>query len=193
MFSFIIALCVVAAFIAFIYNKLVDGKNEIENSFAQIDVQLKRRYDLIPNLVEIAKKYMEHERQTLESVISARNHAISVAKAFSADKTNLQSGAALMAAESQLGGALGRLMATVEAYPELKADQTMSSLSEEISSTENRIGFARQAYNDSVMKFNNSVEKFPAVIFAGMFGFRKQSPLKSTRNTEEQEAVQVKF
>lgn len=175
-----------------IYNNLVTLRNRFKNAFAQIDVQLKRRYDLIPNLVEVAKKYMAHERQTLEAVISARNQCQGAAQKASAtpgDPTAMQ---ALMGAEGMLSGALGRLFAVVEQYPDLKANQNMMQLSEELTSTENKISFARQAYNDSVMSYNTSRETFPAVIFAGMFGFQAASLFELT-NEAERQAPKVTF
>ena len=143
------------------YNRLVRLKNAIANAFGQIDVQLKRRYDLIPNLVEVAKKYLEHEAATLEAVIAARNTARNAEQAVAGAPFNAAAMGALAGAETLLGGALGKLMAVVEAYPELKADQTMRELSEELASTENRIGFARQAYNDHVLEFNDAARQFP--------------------------------
>jgi LemA protein len=176
-----------------IYNGLVALRNRFKNAFAQIDVQLKRRYDLIPNLVEIAKGYIKHERETLEAVIKARNVAQTAAVAASAapgDPTAMQ---ALGAAEGQLTGMLGRLFAVSEAYPDLKANQNMMALSEELSSTENKVAFARQAFNDSVMEYNTRRESFPANIFAGMFNFGPAELLQATESAEERKAPQVKF
>lgn len=177
------------------YNKLIRAKNEIDNAFGQIDVQLKRRYDLIPNLVETAKKYVSHERETLEAVIGARNQASKAREAIHGEPTSAGLGkiGALAAAEGVLGSALGRLMAVVEAYPELKADETLRDLSEELTTTENRIGFARQAYNDSAMDYNNQAEQFPAVIVARMFAFGRTEMLESTETPEERKAVKVQF
>lgn len=172
------------------YNGFVTGRNAYKNAFAQIDVQLQRRYDLIPNLVETAKGYMAHERQTLEAVTAARGAAMSGLSAAKANPGDPQAMAQLGAAESQLGGALGRLMMVSESYPDLKANQTMMQLSEELTSTENKIAFARQAYNDSVMSYNNKREVFPASLLAG--GFAAASLLEITQ-PEKREAVKVSF
>ena len=175
-----------------IYNGLVTGRNAYKNAFAQIDVQLNRRYDLIPNLVEVAKGYMKHESETLEAVIRARGAAISglgAAKANPGDATAMQQ---LGAAEGQLTGALGRLMMVSESYPDLKANQTMMQLSEELTSTENKVAFARQAYNDSVMSFNNRREVFPSSMIAGTFNFQPAALLEITE-PEKREAVKVSF
>lgn len=153
------------------YNGLVTLRNAVKTAFAQIDVQLQRRYDLIPNLVEIAKKYMQHERETLESVILARNAAAGAAKQVSADPTNPEAMKALMGAEQSLGGVLGRLFALSESYPDLKADRQMTQLMQELSSTEDKIAYSRQSYNDSVMAYNTKRELFPSSIIAGMFNF----------------------
>src|SRR3954463_9262237 len=154
-----------------VYNGLVTARNAFKNAFAQIDVQLTRRYDLIPNLVETVKGYIKHERETLEAVIKARNSAVSGLKAAAANPGDAAAMTALSGAETQLGGALGRLFALAEAYPDLKANQNMMQLSEELTSTENKVAFARQAYNDSVMSYNNQRETFPSSIAAGMFNF----------------------
>ncbi len=175
-----------------IYNQLVALRNRFKNAWAQIDVQLKRRYDLIPNLVETAKSYLKHERETLESVIAARNQAVSACQKASASPDSAQAIKGLMGAEGQLMGAMGRFNLVVEAYPDLKADKTMSQLSEELTSTENRISFARQAFNDSVMVYNTAREKFPNVIFAGAFNFQSAELFEIT-NTAEREAPKVKF
>ena len=175
-----------------IYNGLVMARNAYKNAFAQIDVQLTRRYDLIPNLVEIAKKYMAHERETLEAVIQARNAAVgglNQAKDNPGDPAAMQQ---LAGAENQLSGALGRLFALSEAYPDLKANQNMMQLSEELTSTENKVAFARQAYNDSVMAYNNKREVFPNSIVAGMFGFQP-AQLLEIEAPEKREAVKVSF
>lgn len=153
------------------YNGLVTLRNAVKTAFAQIDVQLQRRYDLIPNLVEIAKKYMQHERETLESVILARNAAAGAAKQVAADPTNPEAMKALMGAEQSLGGVLGRLFALSESYPDLKADRQMTQLMQELSSTEDKIAYSRQSYNDSVMAYNTKRELFPSSIIAGMFNF----------------------
>lgn len=161
-----------------IYNGLVTARNAYKNAFAQIDVQLSRRHDLIPNLVEVAKGYLKHERETLDAVISARAKAVSGLGAAKADPGNAEAMANLGASEGALGSALGRLMVVAEAYPELKANQTMMQLSEELSSTENRVAFARQAFNDGVMAYNNRREVFPGNIVAGMFQFQPASLLE---------------
>lgn len=175
------------------YNRLVRLKNAIANAFGQIDVQLKRRYDLIPNLVEVARKYLAHEAQTLEAVIAARNQARSAEQTAAGAPLNAGAIGALVGAEQVLGGALGRLFAVAEAYPDLKADQTMRELSEELSSTENRIGFARQAYNDHVLEFNDAAAQFPTLIVARLFGFQPLSMLQSTSSAAERQPVKVTF
>ena len=167
----IVIFVVLIAWVVGIYNKLVSLRNRFKNAFAQIDVQLKRRYDLIPNLVNIAKEYMRHERETLEAVIQARNQAQQAEKQAAQNPDDPQAIKNLMGAEQSLGGALGRLFALSENYPDLKANQNMMQLSEELSSTENKIAFARQAFNDAVMNYNIYREQFPNVILAGMFGF----------------------
>src|SRR6185436_6073048 len=154
-----------------VYNGLVTARNAFNNAFAQIDVQLTRRYDLIPNLVETVKGYMKHERETLEAVIQARNSAVSGLEAAAAKPADAGAVAQLQGAETQLGSALGRLFALYEAYPDLKANQNMIQLSEELTSTENKVAFARQAYNDAVMNYNNRRETFPGSVYAGMFNF----------------------
>lgn len=175
------------------YNRLVRLKNAIANAFGQIDVQLKRRYDLIPNLVEVAKKYLEHEAQTLEAVIAARNTARNAEQTVAGAPFNAAAMGALAGAENLLGSALGKLMAVVEAYPELKADQTMRELSEELASTENRLGFARQAYNDQVLEFNDAARQFPTLVIARLFGFQPQTELAATASAEERAPVPVRF
>jgi LemA protein len=175
------------------YNRLIRLKNAIANAFGQIDVQLKRRYDLIPNLVEVAKKYLAHESETLEAVIAARNQARSAEQTAAASPLNAGALGALVGAEQVLGGALGRLFAVAEAYPDLKADQTMRELSEEIASTENRVGFSRQAYNDHVLEFNDAAAQFPTVILARLFAFTPLPMLESTSSEEERKAVKVAF
>jgi len=162
---------VLGAWIAGIYNTLVSLRNRFKNAFAQIDVQLKRRYDLIPNLVEVAKGYMKHEHDTLEDVIKARNIALAASQTAAANPADANAMKGLVSAESGLAGAMSRLMVVQEKYPDLKANQNMLQLTEELTSTENKIGFARQAYNDSVMTYNTTREVFPNVFFAGMFGF----------------------
>ena len=189
----LILLAVVAVLGIGIYNKLTRLRNAIANGFAQIDVQLKRRYDLIPNLVETARKYLQHERETLEAVINARNQAQAAAGKVRSDVAGAGNVAALGAAEAALGGALGRLMVVVESYPELKADRNMREFAEELTSTENRIGFARQAYNDSVLQYNDAAMQFPANVVAGMFSFREATMLQATQSAAERAAPQVRF
>jgi LemA protein len=185
---------VVLAFWAMsIYNRLVQLRNRFKNAFAQIDVQLKRRYDLIPNLVETAKGYIKHERETLEAVIKARNQAVTAANAAGANPGNPAAMQGLNQAEGALTGMLGRLFALSEAYPDLKANQNMLAIQEELSSTENKVAFARQAFNDSVMEYNTKRESFPDTIFAGMFGFSAAELLQATESAEERKAPQVKF
>lgn len=167
-----------------IYNKLVALRNRVTNAFSQIDVQLKRRHDLIPNLVETAKAYMAHERETLEAVIAARNQAANAQQQAAADPANASSMRALSQAEGMLGGAMGRFMALFENYPDLKADGQMSQLSDELTTTENKVAFARQAFNDAVMRFNTAREVFPAVVFAGMFGFQPAESFEITDPSE---------
>lgn len=175
-----------------VYNGLVTARNAFKNAFAQIDVQLTRRYDLIPNLVETVKGYMKHERETLEAVIQARNSAVSGLKAAAANPADAGAVAQLQGAETQLGSALGRLFALSEAYPDLKANQNMMQLSEELTSTENKVAFARQAYNDAVMAYNNARETFPSNIAAGMFNFAPAQMLEPAK-PEAREAPKVSF
>ncbi|QCB47314.1 LemA family protein [Hydrogenophaga sp. PAMC20947] len=175
------------------YNRLVRLKNAIANAFGQIDVQLKRRHDLVPNLVEVARKYLAHESETLEAVIAARNQAHTAEQTAAASPLNAGALGALAGAEQALGGALGRLFAVAEAYPDLKADQTMRELSEEIASTENRIGFARQAYNDHVLEFNDSAAQFPTLLIARVFAFVSLPMLESTTSEAERQPVKVAF
>ena len=176
-----------------IYNGLVGLRNRYKNAFSQIDVQLKRRYDLIPNLVETAKGYIKHERETLEAVIKARNQAMVAANAAGANPGNPAAMQQLGAAEGALTGVLGRMFALAEAYPDLKANQNMLSLQEELSSTENKVAFSRQAYNDAVMEYNTRRESFPANIFAGVFGFGPAELLAATESAEERKAPKVAF
>ncbi len=175
-----------------IYNKLVQLRNRVRNGFSQIDVQLTRRYDLIPNLVEAVKGYMKHERATLEAVIGARNRAVSGLKAAAADPSNAKAIEELAGAEAALGGTLGRLFALVEAYPDLKANQNMLQLQEELGTTENKVAFARQAFNDSVMVYNTASENFPNSIIAGIFGFQL-AQFMEIEAEEKREAPQVSF
>lgn len=183
---------VLGLWVAGIYNSLVALRNRFKNAFAQIDVQLKRRYDLIPNLVEVAKGYMKHESSTLEAVIKARNIALAAAQGAAANPADANAMKGLMSAEAGLGGALSRLMVVSEQYPDLKANQNMMQLTEELTSTENKISFARQAYNDSVMGYNTTRETFPNVIFAGMFGFLPAELFKVDDPTERN-APKVSF
>jgi LemA protein len=174
------------------YNGLVTLRNRFKNAFAQIDVQLKRRYDLIPNLVETAKGYLKHERETLEAVVAARNAAQAAGAQAAANPGEPGAMRALSGAESGLAGALGRLFAVAEAYPDLKANQTMMQLMEELTSTENKVSFSRQAYNDSVMAYNTKREVFPTNIVAGMFNFAP-AELFQVENAAEKEAPKVQF
>jgi LemA protein len=190
----ILAVIVVLGFWAMaIYNGLVQLRNRFKNAFAQIDVQLKRRYDLIPNLVETAKGYLTHERETLEKVIAARNNAMGAAQKAAAAPGDPAAMQGLAQAEGQLGGAMGRLMAVFEAYPDLKANQNILQVQEELTSTENKIAFARQAYNDSVMEYNTKRESFPDTVFAGMFGFAAATLLEATESAEERKVPKVSF
>jgi LemA protein len=181
-----------AGFVIGIYNRLIAARNRYKNAFAQIDVQLTRRYDLIPNLVEVAKKYMAHEKDTLEAVIQARNGAVSQLKKTAADPTDPDAVAKLNQAEQGLSGALGRLFALSEAYPDLKANENMMQLTEELTSTENKIAFARQAYNDSVMSYNILRESFPNNLVAGTFNFQP-AQLLEIEDEAKREAVKVDF
>jgi LemA protein len=174
------------------YNRLVALRNRYKNAYAQIDVQLKRRYDLIPNLVETAKGYMKHERETLEAVIQARNIASAASKSAGANPGDAAALKSLVSAESGLAGALGRLMVVSEQYPELKANQNMMQLTEELTSTENKISFARQAYNDSVMAYNTQREVFPTNLVANNFNFGP-AELFVVEKPEQREAPQVRF
>ncbi len=175
------------------YNKLVTGRNQYKNAFSQIDVQLKRRYDLIPNLVETAKGYMKHERETLEAVIAARNQAAAAGQRAAGSPGDPMAMRDLAQAEGVLTGTLGRLFALAESYPDLKANQNMLSLQEELTSTENRVAFARQAFNDGVTLYNNTRESFPTNIIAGMFNFTAAELLQATESAEERKAPKVSF
>jgi LemA protein len=189
----LLAIVVVLALSAVgIYNSLVSLRNRFKNAFAQIDVQLKRRYDLIPNLVETAKGYLKHEHSTLEDVIKARNIAYTASQAAAANPADASAVKGLLSAESGLTGALSRLMVVSEQYPDLKANQNMMQLTEELTSTENKIAFARQAYNDSVMQYNTSRETFPNVLLAGMFGFLP-AELFHVEDQAERAAPKVSF
>lgn len=195
MISSLILLAIVVVtvfFVAGLYNNLVTLRNRFKNAWAQIDVQLKRRYDLIPNLVEVAKGYLKHERETLEAVIAARNSAAAAGQKAAANPDDAGAVKALVGAETALTGAMGRFFALAEAYPDLKANQNMAQLTEELTSTENKVSFARQAYNDSVMTYNTARETFPAVLFSGMLGFRPAELFEIT-NAAEREAPKVQF
>ena len=172
-----------------IYNRLVAGRNRFKNAFAQIDVQLTRRYDLIPNLVETAKGYMSHERETLEAVVNARNMAVAGLKAAASDPSDPEAMKQLSAAEQGLSGALGRLFALSEAYPDLKANENMMQLSEELTSTENKVAFSRQAYNDQVTDYNTYKQTFPTVFFAGFFGHMDDATLLEYEDREAMQAA----
>lgn len=187
---FLILAVIIIMWLIGLYNKLVKMRNRYKKSFADIDVQLKRRHDLIPNLVETAKAYMSHEKDTLEAVMAARNAAMNARS--SVDVGNTSSVEALSQAENGLGGALGRLMMVTENYPDLKANQQMSELTEELTHTENKVSFSRQAYNGAVNDYNNACETFPSNIFAGMFNFR-QAILFEVSDESERDAVEVKF
>jgi LemA protein len=190
--TILIIIVAVVAFGIMIYNRLVAGRNRFKNAFAQIDVQLTRRHDLIPNLVETAKGYIKHERETLEAVINARNTAVSGLKAAAADPTDPEAMRRLSEAEQGLSGALGRLFALSEAYPDLKANQNMMQLSEELTTTENKVAFARQAYNDSVMDYNTLRESFPNNFVAGWFAFRP-AELLEIEDVGKREVPKVSF
>jgi LemA protein len=173
------------------YNRLVRHRNEIGNAFAQIDVQLKRRHDLIPNLVEVARKYVQHERDTLEAVIAARNGARKAGEAAAARPADPARIAALGTAEDALAGMMSRLAVVVEAYPELKADASLRDLSEELNHTENRIAFSRQAFNDAVLDYNNAAQQAPTNLVAGLFGFKDAAMLQATTSEAERAPVRV--
>ncbi len=195
--GFIVTLVIIAIIVFMvigIYNKLVTLKNRFENAFAQIEVQLKRRYDLIPNLVETAKAYIKHERETLEAVIAARNQASAGLAAAAAAPGSPAAMMNLGQAEGALAGALGRLNVVMEAYPDLKANQNMMQVSEELTSTENRVSFARQAFNDAVTEYNTYKQTFPPVVFAGMFGHANDASLLEFADTVViQQAPKVAF
>lgn len=190
----IIIAIVLFVYLISIYNKLVRLKNQFENAFAQIEVQLKRRYDLIPNLVETAKAYLKHERETLEAVTQARNQAAAALPKAAQDPRNASAMHELGGAESALGSALGRLNVVMEAYPELKANENMMQVSEELTSTENRVAFSRQAFNDAVMSYNTYRQSFPPVVFASFFGHSKDASLLEFADSAEiQAAPKVNF
>ena len=195
MTSFLIFLAIIAAVVMWgvgIYNRLVNERNRVKNAFAQIDVQLTRRYDLIPNLIEAVKGYMKHERETLDAVVKARNAASSSLDAAKADPTNALAMKELGASEGALTSALGRLFALSEAYPDLKANQNMMQFQEELTSTENKVAFSRQAFNDTVLQYNNSVQNFPNNLIAGFFSFALASFLE-IESEEKREVPEVSF
>jgi LemA protein len=193
----LIALGLIALVIVFmvigIYNRLVTLKNRFENGFSQIEVQLQRRYDLIPSLVETVKGYMKHERETLEAVIQARNQAVSGLQAAAGDPGNAVAISQLAGAEGMLGGALGKLFALSESYPDLKANQNMANLQEELTSTENKVSFARQAFNDSVTAYNTYKQTFPPVFVAGMFGHGNDASLLEFESEQIKDAPKISF
>jgi len=193
--SFLIFLAIIAAIVFWvisIYNRLINERNRVRNAFAQIDVQLTRRHDLIPNLVEAVKGYMKHERETLEAVVKARNAAVSALDTAKADPANAKAIQELGASEGALGAVLGRLFALSEAYPDLKANQNMMQFQEELSSTENKVAFSRQAFNDAVMGYNNTAENFPNNVIANMFSFELASFLE-IESEEMRDAPEVSF
>tara|TARA_B100001093_G_scaffold32858_1_gene28474 strand:- start:3198 stop:3788 length:591 start_codon:yes stop_codon:yes gene_type:complete len=193
----LIVICVLAlavvVFVVSIYNKLVTLKNRFENAFSQIEVQLQRRYDLIPNLIETVKGYMKHERETLEAVIQARNQAAGSLKTASQNPGDAGAIAGLAGAEGLLGGALGRLFALSESYPDLKADKNMANLQEELSSTENKVAFSRQAFNDAVTNYNTYKQTFPPVLFSSAFGHAEDATLLEFESEKIADAPKVQF
>lgn len=189
---FILLVVIVILWAVGAYNKLVKLRNRFKNAFSQIDVQLKRRYDLIPNLIETAKGYLSHERETLEAVISARNSAQKATSQAAANPDDADAIKGLIGAETILSGAMTKFMALAEAYPDLKANQNMMQLTEELTSTENKVSFARQAYNDSVMEYNTARETFPTVLIANNMNF-KEAALFEIEDQVEREAPKVSF
>jgi len=191
-FGFVGVVVLFSIYAVAVYNRLVTLRNVWRNAFSQIDVQLKRRHDLIPNLVETAKGYLAHERQTLEAVIAARNQAVAAGKAVANNPANSGALKEMAAAEATLSGTVGRLLAVSEAYPDLKANQTMAALTEELTSTENKVAFARQAFNDDVAIYNVALDRFPATLLAGSFGF-EEAPLWEIETAEDREPPRVAF
>ena len=189
----LVLIVALAVMVMCIFNKLITYRNRYKNAFAQIEVQLKRRYDLIPNLVETAKGYMKHERETLEAVISARNQAVGGLQKAAQDPGNAEAIRGLAGAEGMLTGAMGRLFALAESYPDLKANQNMMQLSEELTSTENKVAFARQAFNDGVTTYNTYRQTFPTVIFAGMFGHAQDAALLEFESEQIQDVPKISF
>lgn len=188
----VVILAAVVFWVIQMYNNLVNLRNRVRNGFSQIDVQLTRRYDLIPNLVEAVKGYMSHERGTLEAVINARNAAVAGLKQAAADPADAEAMKTLVAAEATLGGTLGRLFALAEAYPDLKASQNMMQFQEELASTENKVAFARQAFNDAVMSYNNACQNFPSNLIANNFGF-KEAEFLDIGEEQKREVPKVAF
>ena len=191
-FGFVGVVLLFATYAVAVYNRLVTLRNVLRNAFSQIDVQLKRRHDLIPNLVETAKGYLAHEHQTLEAVIAARNQAVAASQVAAKNPVDPGALKGMAAAEATLSGTVGRLLAVSEAYPDLKANQTMAALTEELTSTENKVAFARQAFNDDVAIYNVALERFPATLLAGSFGF-DEAPLWEIETPEEREPPRVAF
>ena len=189
----LVLIVALAAMVMGIFNKLITYRNRYKNAFAQIEVQLMRRYDLIPNLVETAKGYMKHERETLEAVISARNQAVGGLQKAAQDPGNAEAIRGLAGAEGMLTGAMGRLFALAESYPDLKANQNMMQLSEELTSTENKVAFARQAFNDGVTTYNTYRQTFPTVMFAGMFGHAQDAALLEFESEQIQDVPKISF
>ena len=190
----VVTICAVALLIFWAvgaYNRLIRLKNTIANAFGQIDVQLKRRYDLVPNLVEAAKKYLSHEKETLEAVTAARNQAKSASDAARAKPTSALAVSTLAVAEQALSSSLGQLFALNEAYPDLKGDKTIQALSEELTSTENKVTFARQAFNDAVLEYNNAQGQFPALLIAKLFSFSPSAMLQATQSAEERSTIRI--
>ncbi len=190
-----IFLIIIAAAVVYgimLYNRLVGLRNQVKNGFAQIDVQLTRRHDLIPGLIESVKGYMKHEKQTLEAVIQARNQAVTGLKAAAVDPSNAEAMAVLSGAEQSLSGALGRLFALAEAYPDLKANENMLDFQEQLTTTENKVAFSRQAFNDAVMGYNNGMEMFPGSLIAGWFKFSPATFLE-IESEQKREVPEVKF